>query len=324
MGKWIRVALVVLISLSVAAASAETLVINGRAVQLATLAKGGKSSPTNFALRSAEFVAPRVRIGEETYYPKAAEKFLVLHYTLHNPQKTERSAGWDTFDIMAVDATDTNREFSQQVGQESNSSKLDMYLKPAQKVDAYTFIVVPTQGEVPKLMIKSSDGLALRYDLRGKVKPLPAPIADPTDTTGSSALAEVPSQTGTYYPTGLSDVRLDAASYTNQGLHDIELSAGMRNLVLTVTVKNQSAEAQNVDWSKFNPKLRTEDGVNVAWNQEILYSTRGDTLDTELVPGQEIQARFFFEVRSDTNAKTFFLTEGQEGRCYAFDLSGVR
>ena len=48
--------------------------------------------------------------------------------------------------------------------------------------------MVPAAGVVPKLIVEREQGApVIRYDLRGKVKALPQPFADPSDTTGATA-----------------------------------------------------------------------------------------------------------------------------------------
>lgn len=284
----------------------------------------GKSDPMNFALRSAEFTVSRVRVGEDVDFPKAGEKFLVLHYTFHNPQRTECRVLWSTFDFTAVDATNTNREYSQNVGQELNSQPLDMDLKPAQKIDVYTYIAVPASGPVPKLIVKSSDDLVIRYDLRGKVKPLAAPLADPADPSGASALEEVPAQMNVYYPTGVYDVQLVSAAYAQQPMLGDAPGSGMRYLVFTFMVKNQAARSESLDWGVFLPKLRTQDGDNIEWNENLLHGSQDESFEMELDPGQEARVRIYFEVRNGSFGKTLFIQEDPEGRRYAFDVSGVK
>ena len=137
-----------------------------------------------------------------------------------------------------VDATNANREYSQNIGQEADSLALGtMSLKPAQKVDLYTYIVVAAGGEIPKLIVKRGDGPVLRYDLRGKVKALPAPFADPSDSTGSTALKEVPAQMAAYAPTGVFDVKVESATYTDATYADHEPEEGTRHLLVTVAIK---------------------------------------------------------------------------------------
>ncbi len=180
----------------------------------------GKESPINFTLKSCEYLAERKRIGADYYVPTAEEKLLVVHFTLQNPQPSERGVGWSVCSFTAVDATDTNREYPQNIGVESTQEALSLDLKPAQKLDAYTIITVPARGEVPKLIVKAQDQLVIRYDLRKKVKGLAAPFGDPADKSGATALADVPAVVGTYCPVGMWDARLDSTSYTTGAIKE--------------------------------------------------------------------------------------------------------
>jgi hypothetical protein len=141
-----------------------------------------------------------VNIDTSVYAPSAEEKLLVLRYTIHNPNKTERRYYWSTVGFTAVDAMNQNREFVQNAGSRETGEALNVNLKPAQKVEAYTVIKVPAKGVVPKLIVKPESGGVIRYDLRGVAKPLTAPFADPADKTGATALKEIPGQNGQYYP----------------------------------------------------------------------------------------------------------------------------
>src|SRR5689334_6242046 len=51
----------------------------------------GKTRPVNFTLRSAEYTTTPFYVGNNTWVPKADEKLLVLHYTVHNPVAREQS-----------------------------------------------------------------------------------------------------------------------------------------------------------------------------------------------------------------------------------------
>jgi hypothetical protein len=256
--------------------------------------------------------------------PTAQEKLLVVHFNLHNPQPTERGVAWNTCSFTAVDATNSNREYPQDIGVESNQERLNLSLKPAQKIDAYTVIAVPAQGEVPKLIVKSLDELVIRYDLRGKVKGVAAPFADPADKSGASVLADVPAVVGTYYPVGTWDVRLDSAMYTTNAIKEEAPENGARYLVLSVMVKNPTKSATSLGWNTFRPKVRATDGENLAWNQEMLYANRDETLGTNVEPGQEVKARYYFIVPSGSTAKQFSIQLDDEARRFTWDVSGVK
>lgn len=57
---------------------------NGKMGVAYTLGKGNDA--VTFSLLSAEFSTARIIADNRVYVPKADEKYLVLHYTLHNSQ----------------------------------------------------------------------------------------------------------------------------------------------------------------------------------------------------------------------------------------------
>lgn len=45
----------------------------------------GQREPINFTLKSAEYAVTPFVVDNNTWVPKADEKLLILHYTVHNP-----------------------------------------------------------------------------------------------------------------------------------------------------------------------------------------------------------------------------------------------
>lgn len=283
----------------------------------------GATTPRLFVLKRVEFSVTRVSIANTDYYPKAQERLLVLHFTVQNPLKAEVGYNWGTLRFTAVDVTNLNRPYCSDVGAEYTKERLDISLKPAQKVDAYTVIVVPATGVIPKLIVQPKDGPVLRYDLRGKVKGLTAPIADPKDTSGITARSEVPAQLATYYPMALLDLRVDEAHYTDAAIRDETPADGTHFLVVTFTVKNQSASEKPIDATTFNITLTTADDAQVEWNEELLLPTADTQAAATVKHDAELQARIYFEVSKDTRAKSLALREGDDSRTYTFDLSKI-
>ncbi|GBF06069.1 hypothetical protein DAERI_070067 [Deinococcus aerius] len=173
----------------------------------------GKASPLNFTLLKAEYSVGRVVIGNTVYYPQVGEKLLVLHYTVHNPQKKDVRYSWADLKFAAVDAQDRTHEFVQAVAREGTTERLELSLKPAQKVQAMTVIRVPASGVVPKLMVQREAAL-LRYDLRGQVTPLAKGTADPADISGATPRSQVPTALKTFSSLERFDVRLDEVGFT--------------------------------------------------------------------------------------------------------------
>jgi len=281
----------------------------------------GKSGPINFTLRSAEYTVGRVSTGEHRILPSAQEKTLVLHFTVQNPQKQEFHYNWGILAFTAVDAKNVNREFTQYVASEKDGGEVGINLKPAQKLDCYTTILVPAQGVIPKLIVKSTDDLVVRYDLKGKVKPLAAPFADRADKSGATALAEVPAQQNVYYPTGLFDMKVTGFSYTSSAINGEDPPEGGRYLVVTMAVTNQEATEQHLNWGQLLPEVTTADGERLEWNSVLLLKSRDAEVGQNLRPKEELQVRLYFAVPEGAEAKTFRLRENEEGRAYLYDLT---
>jgi hypothetical protein len=289
----------------------------------------GKSHPINFTLKSAEYSIEPLTIGQNTWVPRATEKRLVLHYTVHNPMPTEHRYYWADIQFTAVDAKDTNHQFIQAVTREGEREPLSIDLKPAQKIDVTASIIVPAEGVVPKLIVeRERSAPVIRYDLRDKVTPLAAGFADPADTTGATALKEVAAQAGTFYPMGDFDTRLDEVAYVNGPLIKREPGEGKRYLTAIFTIKNRTNSPKRYAWSDFLPDLRDADGEKSPNPQAILKASRDESTYGDLAAGEEARIRFFFPLPTNVAGKTLRLAEGKEidartARVYAFDLTAA-
>lgn len=299
-----------------------TTQLNGMYAQIGSTYTLGKASPINITLKSAEFTVAQVVIGDQVYFPSAEEKLLVLHYTLHNPLAEEQLARYDTFSATAVDSKNENHEYTQDFGVEATKLALSMNLKPAQKVDGYALIKVPAKGEIPKLILASSDNLVLRYDLRGKVKPLAAPFADPSDATGASALSTAPAKVGESYPLSNFDFALNGTSFSDKALPDSEPAEGNRYLVVSVTAKNVAPTEQLVRYDTFRAVVKDTDDADIE-SGDVLLASRNAPASTELKPGQEMKVRIFFEVPKDLSFKTLSISE-MDSHVLEYDMSAVK
>ncbi|HEX8550745.1 MAG TPA: DUF4352 domain-containing protein [Abditibacteriaceae bacterium] len=284
----------------------------------------GTDAPLNFTLNSAAFKVERIVVDDNVTAPTADEKLLVLNYTIHNPNKDIRNYNWNTLGFTAVSPDSKNYEYAQIAARAGTSEGLNIDLKPAQKIDVYTAIVVPAKGLFPKLIVTpTSGGAVLRYDLRGKVKALPAPIADPADTTGSTARAEVPAVVGTFYPGQALDLKFSGGSYTAGPIGEQEKEEGKRFFVVNLTLRNPTPVVQSYDWSSFKPVLVDSDGETVEWSQTLLKAKRDDAAGGEFKPGEEYTARLFFQLPENISAKTLTIGE-RESRTYSFDVSAIK
>ncbi|MFC4453922.1 hypothetical protein [Deinococcus sonorensis] len=284
----------------------------------------GKGSPLNFTLRSAEYSAGRLVIGGNVYYPKADEKLLILHYTVQNPQKSTARYYWADLTFTAVDAQDRNHEFIQAVAREGTTEKLELELKPAQKVDVVTAILVPASGPVPKLIVQRESGApVLRYDLRTQARPLPAPFADGADSSGTTALPQVRAANGKFVVMKWYDVRLDDAKFTTEALGGQAPGAGKRYLTAIFTLKNNLGRDTSFSWSDLKATLKDADGERVEYNQTLLKASRDEKAGGPLAKGDEARVRFYFELPADVAGDSLMLTD-ESGRTFVFDVKGAK
>ncbi|WP_019588565.1 hypothetical protein [Deinococcus apachensis] len=289
-----------------------------------TIGKG--TNAINFTLTGAEFSVSRVTVGNNVYAPKADEKLLILHYTVHNPQKVDKPYSWNSLTFTVVDAQDVNHVHDNYVGRDGTSNVLDITLKPAQKVGAYAVIAVPASGPVPKLIVSANDQQGVvRYDLRGKVKALAAPFADPADTTKVTALDAVPMKAGAYGPLGYFDVKLDSVAYANT-VKGQPLGNGERALLASLSVRNgtaKTASPRGWNWDTFKISLRDAEGEATAYDDYLLKVSRDDNADGTLKPGEEARFRVYFKLPANVQGRSISVAEG-ESRALVFDVSHAR
>lgn len=289
-----------------------------------SLGKG--ENALNFTLKGAEFSVTRVTVGSYVYAPKAAEKLLVLRYTVQNPQKRDMPLSWSSFKITAVDAKDVNHVFNNYIAREGTSESLGVSLKPAQKIDAYLALTVPADSVIPKLIVERGDSSpVLRYDLR-KAKGLPAPYADPADASGAIARAEVPAELGKAYPGKTFDIKLDSVAYSTESFEKRPAGEGKRYLVATFTIKNATAKTASdapYSYSSFTFELRDADGDKTKFGGYLIKASRDETASGSLKPGEEARFRVFFALPQDLAGKTLYASEN-DSRAYAFDVSSAK
>lgn len=282
----------------------------------------GKEEPVNVIVRSAEYSISRVVNGTQVYYPAANEKLLVLRLTLRNPLPHERLMRWDSLKFTAIDAANTNHDGDQVIIRDGQG--LEMMVKPAQKVDVFTVIKIPAKGEIPKVMIKSSDDLVLRYDMKGKIKKLEAPFADSSDPSGTTALAVVPSKLGVACDLGEYDFQLDSFEYTTEPPKETELGEGKHYLLVRGVLKNACPTEKFTRYDGFEPTVTTADGDDIAFEKLMELGGRHEWVDLTMKPGQEIKVRIYFEMGNDVKPKTFTMKMPDNSRAYAWDVSGVK
>jgi hypothetical protein len=288
----------------------------------------GREKPLNFALRVAEFQIARVVIGNEIYAPKNNEKLLLLRATVQNPQKVEANLSNYQLKFTAVDAKDVNHPYGNYVAREGSTEQLNIYLKPAQKIDVVIPIIVPASGTVPKLIVEGEERGApvLRYNLSKSIKGLLAPYAAAKDPY--SAPPSVPAQMGTYYPAKEFDFKLESATYSTEVLARDDLEANERFLMATFVARNPINDDQKryllglINDLEFNV---ADADNNITKELDEAYKVgRPERISDypSLVYNQESKFRIGFKVPKDLKLKSINVSGGL--RDFVFDLSSLK
>jgi len=301
-----------------------TTQLSGENAQFGITYTLGKASPFNITIKSAEYSVDPIVIGDRLFKVDAKNKLLILHMIYHNPLHADRFVRWDSFGFTAVDANDQNHDGLLDLGAENDKSKVGMSLKPAQKKEVYAAMIVPASGEIPKLMIKSSDNLVLRYDLKGKVKGIPAPFADPADTSGATALAKITAIEGTYYPVSECYFKLDKVEYSGAAaIGTKKLGKNDRLLIVTFSLKNANPQKIFFRWDSFIRKLVDVDGVEVGKCENVFQASRDNPFAGNIEAGQELTLRYAFILPKDVSLKTFSIVKG-DGRTLEYDITSIK
>lgn len=283
----------------------------------------GRANAMNLTVKSAEYTIGRVTVGDRIFYPEMGKKLLVVRFSMHNPLAKDQNVSYATYDWTAVDAKDQNvtQEY-ESAGIEGSGVKLDQAMKPAQKIDMYIVFRVAADGEVPKLMVANhSDSTApiARYDLRGKVKPLPAPFADPSDKTGATVAKPIPCVMGACYSTGKYDMTVEKVDFATAKLRNESYDATTDYVLVTLAIKFLAGGSGALDAN--NLILKDTDGVSYqpmySYTMPLSSYVR---LEQTLYKGDSIKYRQAYTVPKGTKLQSLILKEA-DGYPYAVDIS---
>lgn len=280
----------------------------------------GKSAPWNISVKSAEYSVETIRNGDGVIYPNKEQKLLLIHLRVHNPQKRQALMRFDTIRFTAVDAHDKNWQGVGNINSEETKERIDQQFKPAQKMDIYTSILVPAAGEIPKLILTGGDRLVIRYDLRGKVKPLPEPFADPNDKTGATALAVIPAKLGVSYPAASFNMSVDAICFTDGPIDNQVAKSGERFLVANMSAKYVNTCGNVIRFDSFQFKGVDTDGMDINWGRNLLGISSDRHLDMHVEPGYEGKFRVFFKIEKGVVPQSIVITARDYGRSYKYSV----
>ncbi len=250
----------------------------------------------------------RVVNADDTIVAAADKKLLVLKFTVQNPHSTmDRFYRGDSFHWMVVGA---NADNYTDVGTAYNPDKLtavSLELKPAQRIPLWTYIEIPKDDPVPKLMltIQSSKNV-VRYDLKGKVKPL----------TGIFAMSEPTAKFGENLPIGVYDWVVSAPeSSTKSPIPSMEVEESAPFLTFPITVSNPGKIVKYFRYDSLQYEFTDADGtpVDIAAVDAVRASSP-EPFAGDLKSGQALKLRLVFRLAGNAKPVSLTLKDPEKGR----------
>lgn len=287
-----------------------------------TLGNRAQKNAMNVTLTGAEYTIGHVDVGKRSFWPMEGEKLLVIHYLLHNPLPLEQKVQHNTITWTAVDGSgkDKNQEYLGVGVDDANKAELDQSLKPAQKIKVFAVIRVDAYSPVTKLMAARYEVPApvARYDLKGKIKPLEAPYADPADPTGATVAKKVPGVIGTAYMTGNFLTKVEKIEFadppilgTGPGAEGFDKGDAYVLVTLACTYLTDEGRggAGGSQAPTSNMKLVDDGGVSYKPRYNAIHPTANKTFEPQIDRGDTGKYRVLFEVPKGTQLKTLTLKE---------------
>lgn len=185
---------------------------NGKLDQAYTM---GNEAKLNIVLTGVRYTKTRWTHGNDNLTADRDHKLMILSFQIQNPNKEITMFTGSSLKFTAIDQEGENHEGVASAIQKSNAKELSIDLKPAQRIDCETAILVPAKGVVPKLMVAHARGGAvLRYDLHDVIKPLEKPYSE----NGSDAAPIFAGEKDTYYSLLDSDVKYASTAFKERQL----------------------------------------------------------------------------------------------------------
>ncbi|MDX1933290.1 MAG: hypothetical protein SFU56_11840 [Capsulimonadales bacterium] len=287
----------------------------------------GVNNPINITLRSAAYLVDRVFLdtigeGKITWFPAAGKKFLRLDLIIKNsdPRQRETGAG---LAFTVVDANDENRQ-SHLVLNARNGAEMRTGLKPGQAVEVFTLLEVPSEGEVPKLIVQREDGAAVvRYDLRGKAAPLPNWAGE-----GANARDRIDGVRDALHPAHHFDIGLRGLEWSKEVPDGDPPVEGERVLIAHLTFRAATGGV-GLNFATFLTTVKTADGEEIVRDAPggtggFLTEKRNDSYAATPEKGEIIRTRVFFRLKEGNEGaapKTLTIKDEASQRTFRFEIS---
>ena len=261
---------------------------------------GKKGEELVVTLEKAEF-ASRAFWASDAYFPGEKQRLLILTYAIQNPGTADRNFSGQSFSFTVVSPDDENYVCD---GVTANGmaaihpdrrDRLNIQIKPAQKVRALVFISIHPKGPVNKLIVQRGKGTpVLRYDLKEKVKPMTGAFADNEGLDMREVGTALMTQTVDLGPW---DIVVEKMTEEPAAIGDFTVDPGHKYVVLTVTIKNASMTPYPLHNSIILTKVTDADGSDAP---ETQYWAKNSTPERftqmTLEPGAQVRLRMLYHV----------------------------
>jgi hypothetical protein len=291
--------------------------------QTYTLCKGTDSA-INYSITKLEYSVGNYLYdgGDKDDLLGSDKKALIISATVQNPTNTEQYVSGGKIRFSGVDSKNQNVEGDGYWYEQGTMRGISINLRPAQKVNIYTRVVMDRDVSLPKLIVDDCNNAVWRYDLRGKVTPIPAPFADPSVADGSSALLFFPAQYGVYYP-GRTNFKLDRVEYSTAPWFDGSTAPeGGRWMILYFTVKNTTKAPIGI-YGVGGLSFLDQDGISSRISDWAYFANRDSAFSLELQPNQELALRALIEVEKGIQPKKLRFA-WHYSRTAEIDISNLR
>lgn len=278
---------------------------------------GKKGEELVFTLEKAEF-ASRFFWAQDAIFPKEKQRLLVLTYSVQNPASGtgDRSFSDQSFAFTVVSPDDENFVTDSMSAKGAAAihpdrrDRLNVQLKPTQKVRAFAVVSIHPKGPVNKLIIHRGKGTpVLRYDLKEKVGPMTSCFAA---NKGNDILEKGSALMTQNVDLGPWDIVVEKMADEPAAIGDFTVNPGHKYVVLTVSIKNTSMTPYPLHNSIIRTKVTDVDGGELPDSQYWAKNSTPERFGQMTVaPGAQVRLRLLYHVSLLTKLSTITFSDLQ-------------
>jgi hypothetical protein len=272
----------------------------GRSPEMSQVYRLGESNGLTFALDRAEYEAGRLTFGEEMVAPLAGEKFFVVHFFVTNSRREPLQLNLAHLKWTVTAAQGATVTAWERLGLAADPGTYEGKLDPGKKAEGFAVFRVPAAGELQSLAVtdfQDATPATARYDLRGKVRALPAAFADAGDRSGATVAEFAHAGTGEAFACGRFDVVLESIEIVGADSPTVPDQEQGRPVYATVSYTSRGSRPGGVfgAGAPIVTLLDAQGGSHPAELQTFELDT-SDTTELEVAPGATSKFRLRFSI----------------------------